>query len=139
MYRIKSIRLDEEGTQSLFLVSENSRDFLTEWAKEKRTKSVAKSLTSLLIRMYKNGLDWALSSGKLRIIDGNLGFVELRDFSGVWRVACYLPNIKSKQMVLLREFRGHQGSNKIPPAVFEDCLQLVNEARDAFKKEMLND
>jgi len=135
MFHVISVKLNDQGAQALFLVSESNRNFLSGWAKGKRTKAVAKNFTTLLLLIEKHGFGWALNSGKLICVDGDLGLFEMRSFSGVWRVACYFHS-ESWQMVMLKEFRGHQGSNRIPPGVLKDCKTLAREAKSAMERRL---
>ena len=138
MYHIKSIQLDTEGTVAFFLVSENDRDFLTGWKEKKQTKEVGANFIRLLININRHGYDWAFSSSKLKHLDGNLGLVEIKGFRGIWRVLSYLHESDQKQMVMLREFRGHQGSDKVPASLLEECRRLAEVAKRLIERELDN-
>jgi len=134
MYHIESVQLNELGYRAMFLVTESGHSFWAEWAQSKRTRDVAKDFGTLLLRIQTHGVDWAIRTGKMRVIDGGIFLAEIKSFSGVWRVACYSPSDAGTGLVLLKAFRGHQGTNKIPPHSLAELKKLASEAEVLLKE-----
>lgn len=139
MYRIESVQLDKYGTKALFLVSESGHNFWSEWAKKKATKATAVNFASLIFRVQEKGLSWAIQTSKLRVIDGNLKMVEIKNFDGVWRVLCYMDETDLDNAIMLKRFRGHQGSNRIPPEILKQGKHLAEIAENILKEEKNHD
>ena len=140
MYHIQVVRLNEKGIHALFLVPESNHEFWSDWVKKKSTKQVALGFASLITRIQAYGVAWAVKTNKLKTIDGNLGVVELKNFEGVWRALCYLQNENQQnRLVMLKEFRGHQGSDTIPPDILEQCRKLSEVARKLMMEERNNE
>lgn len=135
MYHIKSIQVNEQGVEALFLVSENNRDFWTDWKQDKRTLVIAKNFIELFIRIVNNGTRWAIATGKLKILDGNRGLIEMKNFGGVQRVLCYIHAEEPVNMVMLEEFEGHKGGSKIPASTMKRCSEKAAKARRLLEGE----
>jgi len=135
MYHIISVQLNDSNDRALFLVTDSERTFWNKWLGQSKTMQIAHSFRSLLLRIQENGWRWAVDTGKMRVLDGNLCLAEIKSFSGVWRVVCYYSQERTAQIVLLDAFRGHQGSDRIPPGSIEKYKKLAFEAERLLKKE----
>lgn len=138
MHHIKSIQIDKKGTTALFLVSEGGHDFWSDWAKKKATRSLAAKFGSIIFRIQEKGTRWAVQSNKLRVLNGNIGVAEIKGFEGVWRVLCYIEDSDLSNAVMLKAFRGHQGSDQIPPEIIRQGNRLAGIAKEILKEEISN-
>lgn len=74
--------------------------------------------------------------GKLRCLDAALGLYEIKGFDGVNREMAYILCEEPAQVVLLRWFKGHQGSGNIQVGI-DLSSKLAIEAAKQLK--LVND
>lgn len=138
MNSLKQVQLDNRGTKALFLVTKNTRDFWSDWTKKTKTKERAAVFAELVFRIQEKGIQWAINASKLKVLDGNIGLIEIKNFEGVQRVLCYMPENEPLYIIMLKNFEGHQGSDKIPPALLKQYKRLAKDAAELLEKELNN-
>lgn len=88
-------------------------------------------------KMYERGIDKCLGRKNfLRQLDGDVSLFEVKVAGQVIRVMAYLHRWSGGiGMVLLFDFDGHQGSDKIPKPLMEKGRRLAREAKVCIERE----
>jgi hypothetical protein len=113
--------VNKTGLEVPCLVTQNDRDCITELTKKRVNIEAAKGFEKLLGSLSRHDFDWgwAYATHKARILDGNIGLLELKNFGATWRIACYLSERGRNKFVLLESFKSHQGTDHIPPDIMD--------------------
>ena len=101
-----------------------------------RTKGSCHKLFSQIAKIIDYGVRTSCGTGKLRCLDAALGLYEIKGFDGVNREMAYILCKEPAQVVLLRWFKGHQGSGNIQ-AEIDLSSKLAIEAAKQLK--LVND
>lgn len=80
--------------------------------KTPRKKQAAVNLINQIDKIISHGIKASCATGKLRLLDAELGLYELKGYSGVNREMAYILYQEPLRIVLL-SFKGHQGSGNI--------------------------
>lgn len=81
--------------------------------KTPRKKQAAVNLINQIDKIISHGIKASCATGKLRLLDAELGLYELKGYSGVNREMAYILYQEPLRIVLLFSFKGHQGSGNI--------------------------
>ena len=81
--------------------------------KTPRKKQAAVNLINQIDKIISHGIKASCATGKLRLLDAELGLYELKGYSAVNREMAYILYQEPLKIVLLFSFKGHQGSGNI--------------------------
>lgn len=96
-----------------------------------------------LVKLFKQikkiksyGVQQACTANLLTPLDLQNNLFEIKNYDGVYReMSCIITqHDKSTQIVLLFEFRGHQGTDSIPPDTIKRASRLANDAKRLIRK-----
>lgn len=82
-------------------------------SKPRAKKQAAVNLINQIDKIISHGIKASCATGKLRLLDAELGLYELKGYSGVNREMAYILYQEPLKIVLLFSFKGHQGSGNI--------------------------
>ncbi len=97
-----------------------------------RTRESCHKLFKQIAKIIDYGVRVSCGTGKLRCLDSALGLYEIKGFDGVNREMAYVLCKEPAQIVLLRWFRGHQGSGNIQ-AEIDRAGELAIEAASQLR------
>ena len=112
-----------EGRSLLVLRSKSSNgDFLSKLRSRKRDRSKYQQIVHVATRIDAKGEETYPSN--IRVLDSSVSLIEIKVGASVIRVMAHMHDIDGRRRpILLFDFKGHQGSNRIP----------VNDMRRARK------
>lgn len=114
------------------LVREGQEDFLAQMAGRPKTSGRAGLILTTLERIGAAGIGQSLRARFIRMLRADVGMVEVRVAGKVIRVMSYLH--EGTDLVLLFDFDGHQGGNKVPRQVMEKGERLARIARACMEE-----
>lgn len=111
--------------------------FIEDLSSDYRKKDEAARIVTCAVRLARNGTDWAIRSGTLKLLDNGLAIYELKSKRTVYRVMTYVHDDKAKTPVLLFAFHGHQrrGGGGILREDEKRAARLARIARALVKEE----
>lgn len=80
--------------------------------KTPRKKQAAVNLINQIDKIISHGIKASCATGKLRLLDAELGLYELKGYSGVNREMAYILYQEPLRIVLLFSFKGASGKRK---------------------------
>lgn len=113
------------------------RDFLKRMEESPKHKERFRLIKRAIEKMFDRGIDACLKRKNfLRQLDGDIGLFEAKVAGQVIRVMTYLHRWTGGiGMVLLFDFNGHQGNDKIPKQLMEKGRRLAREAKACIERE----
>ena len=111
--------------------------FLDIMCADPKRREEAALITRSLIKIYENGLDYAVAAGLLKPLKGvkDVALFEAKAKRTVFRVMSYAAGKPDAKIVLLFDFRGHRqhASGGIPRATMDKGLELAKIARQLLE------
>lgn len=129
----------DEGYEMLVLSHQRSADgtartFIDKLIDSPRTEERLDRITKMARRVAEYGIDWAFSSGKLKLLENDLALYELKVGNTTIRVMTYLH--EKQTPVYLFDFTGHKGkTGSISKNDMEKGRQLAKEARQCLERK----
>lgn len=121
------------GTDVLVLMPEsNDEDFLERMEASPKGRGRFRLILRTIEKIGQAGIAMSRHVGFIRTIDGPLGLVEVAVSGKVVRVMSYLHD--ESALVLLFDFDGHQGSDKIKRKDLERGRRLAAIARKCMEE-----
>lgn len=136
-YELVSQKLNERVYALIFNPIGQEDTFLDVMSADPRRREEAALITRSLIRIYENGLDYAIAAGLLKPLKGakDVALFEVKAKRTVFRVMSYAAGKPDAQIVLLFDFKGHQqrASGGIPSATMAKALELARIAKQLIE------
>lgn len=117
-----------EGRSILVLRPKGSaQDFLLKLKKGKGDRGRYQEIVQVADRIDSKGED--VYRSKIRTLDASLSLIEIKVDRKVIRVMAHMHLIDGRRRpILLFDFDGHQGSNRIPPHIMNRARKLASIA-----------
>lgn len=125
------------GGRILVLAREGRRDFLEELDGDPRGSEKFELICRTYEKIALRGVSKCVGKQNfVRILEGNLGLVEMKVGKTRIRVMSYLHGAGTEQkLVLMFEFTGHQGTGKIGKNELRRGRELASIARECMEEE----
>lgn len=109
-YELVSQRLNDAVSIIVLNPVHKQDTFLDEMNADPKRREEAALITRSLIRIYENGLEYAIDAGLLKPLKGakDISLFEVKAKKTVFRVMSYVTNSHDIPLVLLFDFKGHR-------------------------------
>ena len=126
----------ECGNPILVLRPEGGTDFLEKMKSKPKELQRYRLITRMVARIQFDGPKKYIGR-MVRVLDSELSLFELKVAGQVIRVMAYIYQpYAGHRIVLLFDFNGHQGSNKIPGHLMKKGRDLAEIARKNLEEDM---
>lgn len=124
------------GIGILVLAPDGADDFIDVLEKKPKQRDRLRLIKLTLEKLISRGFSASIRGRQIRILEGSIGLAEIAIAGKVIRVMCYVHEIESNPTpVLLFDFDGHQGSDKISKTLMEKGRKLAGVARLCMEEE----
>lgn len=134
-YELVKYQLDERHVFWELKNSSHNQSELQKAMADHRLRESCRKLFKQVEKIIDYGVVASCQTGKLRCLDSEIGLYEIKGFDGVAREMAYIVCKDSAHIVLLRRFKGHQGSGNIHKEI-ELARDLA--AKASVQLELLN-
>lgn len=133
-YEIRSHQYLE--TEILVLAREGSKDFMERMRDDPRQHERLKLIIDLVEKVCERGVKRCIGrSNFIRMLDEDVGLAELKYRGSAVRVMVYVSREGEMSIVLLCDFKGHGGSDRIQPGKIKKGRYLASIARECMEEE----
>lgn len=137
-YELVSQRLSDTVNAIVLNPIHKQDTFLEEMATDPKRREEAALISRSLIRIYENGLDYAVTAGLLKPLKGaaDVSLFEVKAKRTVFRVMSYVTNRQDILLVLLFDFKGHRqnASEGIPKQTMAKAIELAKIAKQLIEE-----
>jgi hypothetical protein len=124
------------GTEIRVLAREGSKDFLEKMHDDPRQCQKLKLIVNLIEKICERGVRKCIGrSNFIRMLDEEVGLAELKYRGSAIRAMVYVDQAGEMSIVLLFDFKGHGGSDRIQPGKMSKGRSLARIARDCMEEE----
>jgi hypothetical protein len=119
---------------SFFIWAKKDRkDFYDKLAGDKKNKGYSIQLLKTLRKISQHGIPRSLIVGTLKQLDTDSALYEVRVLPGTFRVYAYVGS-EPYQIVLIKDFIGHKGSDKIPQESIKSMKKQAQNIKEYILK-----
>ena len=135
-YELIDIALGDGYMCSELVSCHSGKSHIEEWSHDPKKRQMLQKLIVHLRKICQYGITTSCRTDKLRMLDSKTGLYEIKGFDGVNREmsCCITEQGGVARIALLFPFRGHQGGDKIKPAVMERGKELSCIAKSLMKE-----
>lgn len=132
-YELVSQKLNDTVSALVLNPIGQKETFLDVMSSDPKRREEAAVIARCLIRIYENGLDYAVAAGLLKPLKGAKGVAlfEVKAKRTVFRIMSYAAGRPEAIIVLLFDFEGHRrhSSGGIPQTTMNKALELAQIAK----------
>lgn len=137
-YELVSQKLNDKVSALVLNPIGREDTFLDVMSADPKRREEAALIRRSLVRIYENGLDYAVDAGLLKRLKGtkDIALFEVKAKRTVFRVMSYAAGKPEALIVLLFDFKGHQqrSSGGIPHATMTKALELARIAKQLIEE-----
>ena len=125
------------GGRILVLAREGRKDFLEELGESPKSSERFELICRTYEKIVRRGVSRCVGRQNfVRVLEGSIGLVEVKVGGTRIRVMSYLHGSEAgRELVLMFDFTGHQGSGKIGRDVMDRGRKLASIARECMEEE----
>ena len=125
------------GGRILVLAKEGKRDFLEKLEMSPKSSERYELICSAYEKITQRGVNRCVGRQNfVRVLEGSLGLVEVKVGNTRIRVMSYLHDSREdKELILMFDFTGHQGSNRIEDSDMKKGRKLAKIAKECMEEE----
>ncbi len=124
------------GVRILVLAKEDRRDFLEKLEENPKSAERFELVCRTYEKITQRGVGRCVGKQNfVRVLEGNLGLVEVKVGNTRIRVMSYLHGFgEDQELVLMFDFTGHQGSDNIESSDMKKGRKLAKVARECMEE-----